>query len=110
MIVMRREIGGEFVEISLGNCSCDSQEFFPDGHKLPLGLDGRCPYPAGTCMRSISFPGCCHGLIIAKSNRWHKEATKNKKVPGCFSRYWRACQTLPWCGQRPPRLPPRMPR
>src|SRR2546430_14265135 len=43
MIVMRREIGGEFVEISLGNCSCDSQEFFPDGHKLPLGLDGRCP-------------------------------------------------------------------
>jgi hypothetical protein len=81
MIVMRGEIGGEFVEISLGNRSCDPQEFLPDGRTLPLGSAGRCPYPARTRMRSISFPGCCHGVIIAKSNRWHKEATKNQTVP-----------------------------
>ena len=73
---MRCEIGGELVEISLGNRSCDPQEFIPDRHTLPLGSAGRCPSPPGRCTRCISFSICCHIVIIAKTDRWHKEATE----------------------------------
>ena len=57
MIVLRCEISGELVEISLGNRVCDPKEFFPDGYTPPLGSAGRAPYPARTGMAYISFPG-----------------------------------------------------
>ena len=57
MIVMRCEIGGELVEISLGNRFGDPKKFFPDGHPPPFGSAGRPPYPARTGAAYIFFPG-----------------------------------------------------
>ncbi len=88
MIVLRCEISGELVEISLGNRLCDSKEFFPNGHTPPLGSAGRAPYPARTGMAYISFPGRRHIAIIAKSNRWNKVARKGHAyLAGSGSRY-----------------------
>jgi hypothetical protein len=74
MIVMHGEIARQLVEISLGNRPCDPQELFPDGHAPPLGSTGRAPNPSGIGTAPISFSGCCHVAIIAKSNRANKEA------------------------------------
>ena len=76
MIVLRCEISGELVEISLGNRVCDPQEFFPDGYTPPLGSAGRAPYPTRTGTGYISFPDSRHIAIIAKSNPWNKVARK----------------------------------
>ena len=78
MIVMRSKIGGELVEISLGNRFCDPEEFFPDGRTPPLGSAGHTPYLAWTGMGSLSFPGWRHASIIAKSTRSNKEARKGR--------------------------------
>ncbi len=76
MIMIRRKISGEFVEISLGNRFCDAQQFFPDGYTPPFASTWRAPYLARTGMGFVSFPDCRHVVIMAKSNRCHKEARK----------------------------------
>jgi hypothetical protein len=65
MIVVGGKIGGELLEISLGNRFGDPQEFFPDWHRPPLGSAGRV---------SVPFSGWCHVAIIMKSNHGNKVA------------------------------------